>query len=154
MRWRRSGPNPASAGSISSFSSATASVLQLDDDLAVRLAADIAGCLHAAAADEHGHAGDHLSLQIVLVGTLGVGLGDHRHAVAAELDQQMVELMAVRRAVLAGCQPELPRLHALVLEQQPSADASKDPFSHRGESLSSRRMDLLIGDVFRNAARA
>src|SRR4051794_35222575 len=65
----------------------------------------------------------------------------------------MVELVAVRRTVLAGSQAQFPHLHPLILEQQPGADAAQHTLAHRSQSLSSRRMDLLIGDVFRSTGR-
>src|SRR3954452_23787367 len=101
MRCSLSVVKPASAGSISTFRSAIRSfVLQLDDDLAVRLGSDVASGLDAAPADEDGHARDHLGLEVVLVRAVGVSLGDHGHPIAAQLDQQMVELVAVDRALL------------------------------------------------------
>src|SRR5437764_9758540 len=132
MRCRRSAPKPASAGSISTFSSGIASllVLQLDDDLAVGLAADVARRLHATAANEHSHPRDHLGLQVLPVRTLGVGLGHHGDSVAAELDPQMVEVVAVGRALLARRQTQLPRFDAVVLEEEPRADVAEDTVGH------------------------
>ena len=58
--------------------------------------------LDAALRYVHGHTGDDVGLQVLVVRAFGVGLGLDRDPVAADLDQQVVEVVAVHRAAFTG----------------------------------------------------
>ena len=75
--------------------------------------------------DVHDRAGHHVGLEVVAEGAFAVGLGDHRDAIAGDLNEQMVELVAVDGAVLAGRQPQLPHTDMLVLEHHAAADVTQ-----------------------------
>src|SRR5437879_13247104 len=75
-------------------------LLQLNHDLVERLLADIVGGLDAAFLGEEDLARHDVALGIVLVDALGRRMGLDRHAVAGDLDQDVVEMMLVQLAAL------------------------------------------------------
>jgi len=71
----------------------------------------------------HDRAGDHVSLEVVPKGALGVGLGHHGDAVPRHLHQQMVELVPVDgRAPSVATGVKRARPDALVLTIQGDGD--------------------------------
>src|SRR5215207_10970220 len=97
-------------------SAALISVLQLDDELVVRLGADVARDLDAAALHEHRLARSDRALEVRRQRAGAVGLLHRRDAIAAEDHEDVVEFVLVHVAVGAGREGELPDPHPVVLE--------------------------------------
>src|ERR1700704_3775891 len=106
------------------------SVLQLDEDLVVRLLAGVARGLDASALDVHHRARLDLALDVLLVLTQGVGLGDPGDPVAVDLHEQVVEVVAVDGAVLTRRETHLPHADAVVLEQHLRRDVADRALGH------------------------
>src|SRR4051794_40116374 len=114
-----------------------ASLLELHDDLVVRLGPGIDRGLDAAFRDMRDHARYDGRLEVFAVGALRVGLGLDRDPVALHLDQQVVEVVPVDRAALSGCEIEDPDADAMILEHDLGTDsaelASRGGFGHGRE---------------------
>ena len=96
---------------------------EFHDDLVVRIGADVDGGLDTALGHVHDHAGDHVGLHVLAMRSSGVGLRLDRDAVASNLYQQVVEIVAVHRAALARREGQHPDPHPVVLEH----DLRPDP---------------------------
>ncbi len=94
-------------------------VLQLDQQLAEAPPAPVDGALGAAARHEEDLAGLHREARRLAVRPVRVD------ARALEDVEEVVERMAVEVRRLAGLEPHLPDLHALVLEQEPRGDVAE-----------------------------
>src|SRR5207244_12602296 len=94
-------------------------VLQLDQQLAEARPAPVDGALGAAARHEEELAGLHRKARRLAVRPVRVD------ARALEDVEEVVERMAVEVRRLAGLEPHLLHLHALVPEQEPRADISQ-----------------------------
>lgn len=86
--------------------------------------------LDPAPADGDHCAGDDVGFEVLPKRALGVGFGHHRNPVAGHLDQQVVEVVLVNLAVLAGGQADLPHPDALVFEEDLGSDAPQCPIRH------------------------
>src|SRR4051794_4323171 len=127
----RSGTARAALRNTSPTRSGSTSVLELDDDLEVVLGADVHRGLDPATAHVAELARLDRSLEACAPRRGGIRFGLHRDPVAADLDQQVVEVVAVHRAAGARGEPHLPDPHPIVLEQQRRADRSELPLAHR-----------------------
>src|SRR5262249_14243839 len=136
-------------------------LLQLDEDLAIPLPADVLRGLDATRLDVDRVAGEHVGFDVVLVRAFGIGLGDTGNAIAGDLHEDVVDRVLVNIRRLSRRQIHLPDPHPVVLEQDAAGDVPQRAFLAHQLLLASRgvptpisqndRVTALVGPKLCNA---
>ena len=92
--------------------------LDFDDHLEVALRTHVVGRLDATPGHVDNCTRDYVGFEIVAVWAERVGLRLNGNSIAGYLNEEMVELVAVHRAPLAGLETDLPHANLIVLEHE------------------------------------